>query len=149
MIHDTQTVQISQKQDGRNGHIVFMITYILRPSSFCEIWALCVSWITYDHLYYTNCLACWALFGLLVPAVCDRTSCAQVHELPQSHCGDNRGGTLCSWLHIYYAHVAFVRFEHSVCRHLWRLIYKYIYIYTKIITNKEKHIYCLLYVKHI
>ena len=22
--------------------------YILRPSCFCEIWALCVSWITYD-----------------------------------------------------------------------------------------------------
>ena len=25
-----------------------------------------------------------------------RTSCAQVHELPQSHCGDNREGTLFS-----------------------------------------------------
>ena len=25
-----------------------------------------------------------------------RTSCAQVHELPQSHCGDNRDGTLFS-----------------------------------------------------
>ena len=24
----------------------------------------------------------------------NRTSCAQVHELPQSHCGDNREGTL-------------------------------------------------------
>ena len=24
------------------------------------------------------------------------SSCAQVHELPQSHCGDNREGTLCS-----------------------------------------------------
>ena len=28
------------------GH---MITYMLHSSSFCEIWALCVSWITYDH----------------------------------------------------------------------------------------------------
>ena len=27
-----------------------MITSILYPS-FCEIWALCVSWITYGHLY--------------------------------------------------------------------------------------------------
>ena len=26
-------------------------TYILHPSCFCEIWALYVSWITYDHLY--------------------------------------------------------------------------------------------------
>ena len=25
-----------------------------------------------------------------------RTSCAQVHELPQSHCDDNREGTLFS-----------------------------------------------------
>ena len=25
-----------------------------------------------------------------------RTLCAQVHELPQSHCGDNREGTLFS-----------------------------------------------------
>ena len=28
--------------------------------------------------------------------VYNRTSCAQVHELPQSHCGDNREGTLFS-----------------------------------------------------
>ena len=32
-------------------HIVVMIAYMLRSSCFCEIWALCVSWITYDHLY--------------------------------------------------------------------------------------------------
>ena len=29
-------------------------------------------------------------------ASCNRTSCAQMHELPQSHCGDNREGTLFS-----------------------------------------------------
>ena len=29
-----------------------------------------------------------ALFGSLVPAMCNRTSCAKVHELPQSHYGD-------------------------------------------------------------
>ena len=28
--------------------------------------------------------------------MCNRTSCAQVHELSQSHCGDNREGTLFS-----------------------------------------------------
>ena len=33
------------------GHIVFMMTYILCSSCFCEIWAFCVSWITYDHLH--------------------------------------------------------------------------------------------------
>ena len=45
-------------------------------------------------------------------------SCAQVHELPQSHCGDNREGTLFSRLHINYTHLASVRFEHSVCNGL-------------------------------
>ena len=39
-----------------------------------------------------------------------------MHELPQSHYGDNREGKLFSWLHIYYTHVASVRSEHSV---LW------------------------------
>ena len=50
--------------------------------SFSEIWVLCVSWITYDNLYYAPSLACWALFGSLVPTLCNRTSCAQVPELP-------------------------------------------------------------------
>ena len=97
-------------------HIVFKIAYMLCLSCFCEIWALCVSWITYDHLYYAHCLACWALLGSLVPAMCNRTSCAQVHELTQSHCSDKREDTLFSWLHIYYAHLAFASSEHSVCR---------------------------------
>ena len=44
------------------------------------------------------------------------SSCAQVHRLPQSHCGDNQEGTLFSWLHIYYACLASMRFEHCV---LW------------------------------
>ena len=77
----------------------FMIAFILRSSCFCESGALCMSWITYDHLYYASCLACWALFGSLVPVMCNRTSCAQVRELP--HFGDNRESTLFSWLHIY------------------------------------------------
>ena len=36
--------------------IVFMIAYILCSSCFCEISALCVSWITYDHLSIYNWL---------------------------------------------------------------------------------------------
>ena len=46
---------------------------------------------------YAPCLACWALFGSLVPAMCNRQSCAQVHKFPQSHCGDNRESTLFSY----------------------------------------------------
>ena len=63
-----------------------MITNLLRPSWFSEIWALCMSWITYDHLSYTPCLVHWSPFGSLVPAMCTRLSCAQVHKSPQSHC---------------------------------------------------------------
>ena len=29
----------------------FMIAYRFHSSCFCEIWALCVLWITYDHFY--------------------------------------------------------------------------------------------------
>ena len=40
------------------------------------------------------------IHGSLIPAMRNRTSCAQVHELPQikaiSHCGDNWEGTLFS-----------------------------------------------------
>ena len=43
-----------------------------------------------------RCLACRTLFGLLVPAMCNRTSLVQVHELPQRHRGDNREGILFS-----------------------------------------------------
>ena len=141
------------------------ITYILCSSCFCEIWALCVSWITYDHLYYAPCLASlvhwyqqcvtvhhapkcmschkavaeiigrahcfhnniyimlilllrdlstlcivdhlWplilrSLLSLLITlwligtSNAYRTLCVQVHELSQSHCGDNREDTLFS-----------------------------------------------------
>ena len=34
--------------------------------------------------------------GLVATHALGRTSCAQVHELPQGHCGDNREGTLFS-----------------------------------------------------
>ena len=49
-----------------------------------------------------------------------KTMCHPGHHnngfVAQSHCGDNREGILFSWLHICYAHLAFVRFEHSLCR---------------------------------
>ena len=42
-----------------------------------------------------------------------------MHELQsqslQSHCGDNREGTLFSLLHINYGNLASVRYDHSVC----------------------------------
>ena len=101
IISDPQSTQIWERQDRRNIYaiikikcplgyhhkgIVLMIAYILRPSCLCKIWALCVSWITYDYLYYVLCLASCALFGSLVPVMWNHTSCGQVLELPQSHC---------------------------------------------------------------
>ena len=55
----------------------------------------------YKYIYiciyiYAPCLACRAVFGSLVPATCNGKLCAQVHELLQSHCRDNREGTLFS-----------------------------------------------------
>ena len=73
-----------------------MFAYILRPSCFCEIRAVCVLWITDDHLYYPPSLDSRVLFCSLVPALWNRTSSAQVHDLPQIYCGDNREGTLLS-----------------------------------------------------
>ena len=73
----------------------------ITPICFCEIWAICLMWISYDHLYYAPCLACWALFGSLVSAMCNHTSCTQVHELPQSNCGDRQEDTFFPWLYIY------------------------------------------------
>ena len=120
------------------GHIVFMIACKSSSYCFCEIWTLCASWITYDRLYYVPCLACWALFGSLVPAMCNRTSCAQVHELPQSHCGDNREGTLfsCMVLSKTWQTKLLERSKNTLCIAFLILIL-YIYIFKWVIRNKE------------
>ena len=36
---------------------------------------------------------------------------------------------ICIYKHIYYAHLASVRFEHSVCRGSLMTTYIYVYIY--------------------
>ena len=71
MIHDTQSAQISHKQDERNIYVIMktMCPPGYHHNGFVETHAL-------GHM--------------------NRTSCAQVHEFPQSHCGDNREGTLFS-----------------------------------------------------
>ena len=72
------------------------------------------------------------------------TSYAQVHELWQSHCGNNWMSTLlrahcfhdCIYMYIYYNHLASVRFEHTV---YIKVIYIYVYIYIYI-CNHEKNV---------
>ena len=53
-------------------------------------------------------LGLWQLMRLGTEYTVTRTWCTWAH--------DNWEGTLFSWLHIYYAYLASVRFEHSVCR---------------------------------
>ena len=157
MIHDTQSAQISQKQDERK---IYAIMKTMCPPSYHHNDSVATQrQLTMDLCI--PCLAFWALFGSLVPAMCNRPSCAQVHELTQSHCGDNWEATLFSWLHVYYAHLASVRLEHFLCleHFVWPLIlcsflnlfstlwfigsfviYIYIYIYIYILKSMLKFI---------
>ena len=72
------------------GHIVSMITYILCSSCFSEIWALCVSWITYDHLYYVveHSLVHWYQQCVTIHHVLKCMSCykAIVVKTGRAHC---------------------------------------------------------------
>ena len=79
MIHDTQSAQISQKQDERN---IYAIMKTMCPPSY-----------HHNGFVATHALG-HMMYGSSVRF--NRTSCAQVHELPQSHCGDNWEGTLFS-----------------------------------------------------
>ena len=47
--------------------------------------------------------------------------------LSWSHCGDNLEDTLFSWWRIYYAHLAYVRFEHSMCHGSLITTYDHLY----------------------
>ena len=76
MIHDTQSAQISQKQDERN---IYAIMKTMCPPGY----------------HHNGFVATYALVHMMY-GLMNRTSCAQVHELPQIHCGDNREGTLFS-----------------------------------------------------
>ena len=92
---------------NRLRHKVFITAYIIRLSFLCETWALCVSWMTYEHLYYAPYWSCRSLVGSLVPTMCNRTSCVQVHGC-------------------HKAIVAISRRAH--CFHDWIYIYIYMYI---------------------
>ena len=51
-----------------------------------------------------------------------------LHELPQSHCGDNGNGTLFLGVHICYSNFVCIGLKHSICHEL-QCIYIHIYIY--------------------
>ena len=76
MIHDTQSAQISQKQDERN---IYEIMKTMCPPGY----------------HHNGFVATHALGHMMCGS-----SCAQVHALPQSHCGDNREG-IYIYIYIY------------------------------------------------
>ena len=94
----------------------------------------CVSWVTSNQFYYAPCLTCWALFGSLVPAMCNSRSCAQVHELPWGHwqIANNQEGTLSVFLTTYiYIYVYIYNIYNIYITYIYNGIHHYIppYIY--------------------
>ena len=46
---------------------------------------------------------------------CTRTSCAQMHELPQSHCSDNQEGKYCFYDYKYILHPSYFCEIRTLC----------------------------------
>ena len=93
--------------------------------------ALCMLWITYDHLCYVLCFACWALFGSLGPALCNVhcvLNCMSGHKTivaitGRAHCFHD-----C----IYITSILLLWDLSNLCRGPLMTIYIYIYDYNKL-----------------
>ena len=106
--------------------------YVWSSSCFCEIWALCVSWITYNHLYVYICIYIYIyiyyiyIYIYIYIYVIMETMCPPGYH----HNGFVETHALGHMMYGSYAHLASVRFEHSVCHgSLMTTTYIYIYIY--------------------
>ena len=83
-----------------------------------KIYNVCLIYIHNIHIYYiyTN-IICFVTATALRQLMLLGTWYTVAPKCIKSyHCGDNREGTLFSWLHIRYAHLTSVRFENSVYR---------------------------------
>ena len=78
----------------------------------------------------TSCASCTQP-NIMCPSASPNhhTSCAQVHELSQSHCDDNRGAH-CFHENIYIMLTLLLWDLSTLCdaHHLWSLIYLYLYL---------------------
>ena len=96
---------------GRAHCLSFWLhTYITLISLLWDLSTLC-EWVTFNQTCYAPSLTCWTFFGSLAPAMCNRISCAQVHELSWGHwrIGNNREGTLSVFLTIYiYIYINYI-----------------------------------------
>ena len=87
--------------DNREDTVFFKITCVLRSSCFYETWALCVSWISYDHFitllnqlgehFLVHCYQSYVTLHHLPKCMgCQK---AIVVIIGRAHC--------FSWLHVY------------------------------------------------
>ena len=101
-------------------HIYYAFMPIMLRQILSTLYVVNHFWI----LILRSMLCLLNTLGSLVLAMCNRTSSAQMHELPQSRCGDNREGTFFSWLHITLRSSSSGRF--SVLCVLW-ITYDHLY----------------------
>ena len=74
-----------------------------RPMSF--LWNLSTLCHHLLPLTLRSLLSLLRFFGSLVPAMCNRTWSAQVHEISESQCDDSQECTLLFQLLVYYVHL--------------------------------------------
>ena len=83
VIHDNQSAQILQKQNGRN---VYVIKKTRWPPGYQH------NGFAVTHAFAGKSMS----YRKAIVSKVTATSCGQVHELSQSHCGDKWEGTLSS-----------------------------------------------------
>ena len=96
--HKWSTTRRVLKSYRNKMSIIYMLSWkqcALPVITTMDLWQLIhlSTWCLITHLH----IGTIGIFGSLLPAMCNRTSYAQVHELPQSHRGDNRESALFSW----------------------------------------------------
>ena len=99
-------------------HIGFVATHALEHMMFSYTWLVPVNQRVLNKPSQEHA------------AMYNRTSCAQVRELVQSHYGGNWEGTLFMIAYLYYAHLASVRYIYLyICIYIYIYIIYIIYIY--------------------
>ena len=102
--HKWSTTQIAQISNKQNAHNTYIIMKTMCPPG-------------YHHNGFVATHVLWNMmygYTLLVPINQRVLNNPSTWVATQSHC-ETLEVTSFSWLHICYAHLASVRFEHSVC----------------------------------
>ena len=132
VISDPRHTECSQKQDDHNIYVIMQTSCWYHWTKECSLtlWHLyyiyimpLISLILYSlicHLYYAPCLACWALFSSLVPAMCFHDNIY----------------IMLIFCEIWALRVSGITYDHLymyvymyICIYIHTYIYLYIYIY--------------------